>query len=102
MGLFSGRGDLGLGRNRAFAVTSENRARSICLLSLSHNHLEWTEDLEVFILKGYGNSLNYKMGFPLLEVVLHSMEEEAIKAREEKLPPGSYKKKDLGLHMSKQ
>lgn len=43
--------------------------------------LEWTDDLEVFLLKGYGNSLNYKMGVPLLEDVLHSME-EAIKARE--------------------
>lgn len=43
--------------------------------------LEWTDDLEVFMLKGYGNSLNYKMGIPLLEDVLHSME-EAIKARE--------------------
>lgn len=43
--------------------------------------LEWADDLEVFILKGYGNSLNYRMGVPLLEDVLHSME-EAIKARE--------------------
>lgn len=94
--------------------------------------LEWTDDLEVFILKGYGNSLNYKMGVPLLEDVLHSME-EAIKAREGslKLKPGknewfachSYqiynyfshlitmqksshlevtKKQGLGLHMPKQ
>ena len=43
--------------------------------------LEWADDLEVFILKGYGNSLNYRMGVPLLEDVLLSME-EAIKARE--------------------
>lgn len=54
--------------------------------------LEWTDDLEVFILKGYGNSLNYKMGFPLLEDVLNSME-EAIKAREGNvnLKPGKEK-----------
>ncbi|XP_023641250.1 uncharacterized protein LOC111831412 [Capsella rubella] len=44
--------------------------------------LECTYELEVFILKGYGISLNYKMGVPLLEDVLHPMEEEAIKARE--------------------
>lgn len=31
MGLFSGRGSLGLGRHRAFAVTSESRASDIVL-----------------------------------------------------------------------
>lgn len=43
--------------------------------------LEWTDDLELFILKGYGNSLNYKMGVPLLQDVLQAME-QAIKAQE--------------------
>lgn len=43
--------------------------------------LEWTDDVEVFILKGYGNSLNYKMGVPLLEDIVQSME-QAIKAKE--------------------
>lgn len=43
--------------------------------------LEWTDDIEVFILKGYGKSLNYRMGVPLLKDVLESMD-EAIKARE--------------------
>lgn len=43
--------------------------------------LEWADDLELFILKGYGNSLNYQMGAPLLEDVLQSME-QAIKAQE--------------------
>ncbi|KAF2549397.1 hypothetical protein F2Q70_00019675, partial [Brassica cretica] len=153
MGLFSEKGDLGPGRNRAFAVTSENRASDtklrffeccqnyksyrnakepavdklkepvlnkitasvvkrhglsftkqdvsslwfLCkqeasLLNVTNQScelftpsevalLEWADDLEVFILKGYGNSLNYKMGVPLLEDVLHSME-AAIKARE--------------------
>ncbi|ESQ50172.1 hypothetical protein EUTSA_v10002208mg, partial [Eutrema salsugineum] len=166
IGLFSEKGDLGPGRNRAFAVTSENRASDTKLrffeccqnyksyrkakepdvdklkepvlnkiaASVAKRHdlnftkqdisslwflckqeasllnvtnqscelftpsevalLEWADDLEVFILKGYGNSLNYKMGFPLLEDVLHSME-EAIKAREENLPPGSYEKTRL-------
>ncbi|KAK6156092.1 hypothetical protein DH2020_010340 [Rehmannia glutinosa] len=51
--------------------------------------LEWTDDLEVFILKGYGNSLNYRMGVPLLEDVIQSME-QAIKAEEDELVPGSY------------
>ncbi|KAL5732971.1 hypothetical protein ACOSP7_032314 [Xanthoceras sorbifolium] len=56
--------------------------------------LEWTDDLEVFILKGYGKSLNYRMGVPLLEDVVQSME-EAVKAREEKPTPGSYEKARL-------
>ncbi|KAL0884679.1 hypothetical protein Bca101_008660 [Brassica carinata] len=166
MGLFSEKGDLGPGRNRAFAVTSENRASDTKLrffeccqnyksyrkakgpavdklkepvldkitASVAKRHglnftkqdvsslwflckqeasllnvtnqscelftpsevalLEWADDLEVFILKGYGNSLNYKMGVPLLEDVLHSME-EAIKAREDNLPAGSYEKARL-------
>lgn len=46
--------------------------------------LEWTDDLEVFILKGYGKSLNYRMGVPLLEDVLKSME-QAIEAKEGEL-----------------
>ena len=43
--------------------------------------LEWTDDLELFILKGYGKSLNFKMGVPLLKDVLDSME-QAIEAKE--------------------
>lgn len=43
--------------------------------------LEWLDDLEVFILEGYGKSLNYGMGVPLLKDVVESME-DAIKARE--------------------
>lgn len=43
--------------------------------------LEWTDDLEVFILKGYGKALNYRMGVPLLKDVVQSME-EAIQANE--------------------
>ncbi|CAN8300009.1 unnamed protein product [Cochlearia groenlandica] len=173
MGLFSEKGNLGPGRNRAFAVTSENRASDtklrffeccqnyksyrkakrpdvdnlkepvlseitaslakrydinftkqdisslwfLCkqeasLLNVTNQSceiftpsevalLEWTDDLEVFILKGYGNSLNYKMGVPLLEDVLHSMK-EAIKAREESRPPGSYEKKEKPLELPPQ
>ncbi|KAK4579586.1 hypothetical protein RGQ29_029310 [Quercus rubra] len=56
--------------------------------------LEWTDDLELFILKGYGNSLNYQMGVPLLQDVLQAME-QAIKAQEEKHAPGSYEKARL-------
>jgi hypothetical protein len=43
--------------------------------------MEWTDDLELFILKGNGKSLNYQMGVPLLEDVLQAME-QAIKAQE--------------------
>lgn len=56
--------------------------------------LEWTDDLEAFILKGYGKSLNYRMGMPLLEDVVQSME-QAIKAEEEKHVPGSFEKARL-------
>lgn len=43
--------------------------------------LEWTDDLEGFILKGYGESINYRMGLPLLKDVVQSIE-EAIVAKE--------------------
>ncbi|KAL9418653.1 hypothetical protein AB3S75_036578 [Citrus x aurantiifolia] len=56
--------------------------------------LEWTDDLEVFILKGYGKSLNYRMGVPLLEDIVQSME-QAITAKEEKHTPGNYEKARL-------
>lgn len=161
MGLFSDRGNLGPGRHRAFAVTSESRASDIMLrfhdccqnykafrknqepsvdklkepilnevtqqlvkrwgLNFTRSDisslwflckqeasllnttdqacalftpsevglLEWADDLEVFVLKGYGNSLNYRMGVPLLEDVIQSME-QAIKAKEDGLVSGSY------------
>ncbi|KAL5545391.1 hypothetical protein UlMin_005078 [Ulmus minor] len=44
--------------------------------------LEWTDDVELFILKGYGKSINYQMGVPLLEDVVQSMD-RTIQAREE-------------------
>uniref|UniRef100_A0A0V0IH35 Putative multiple inositol polyphosphate phosphatase 1-like n=1 Tax=Solanum chacoense TaxID=4108 RepID=A0A0V0IH35_SOLCH len=53
--------------------------------------LEWADDLELFILKGYGDTLNYQMGVPLLEDVVQSME-QAIKAKEEGYAPGIYEK----------
>jgi hypothetical protein len=43
--------------------------------------LEWTDDLEGFVLKGYGESINYRMGLPLLKDVVQSIE-EAIVAKE--------------------
>ncbi|GMP69507.1 hypothetical protein CsSME_00028737 [Camellia sinensis var. sinensis] len=166
MGLFSGRGNLGPGHHRAFAVTSESRASDrwlrfhdccqnykafrksqepavqklkepildeithalvrryelnftrqdtsslwfLCkeeasLLNLTDRAcasftpsevalLEWTDDLGLFILKGYGNALNYRMGVPLLEDVVQSME-QAIKAKDEEHAPGSYEKARL-------
>ncbi|XP_034703919.1 multiple inositol polyphosphate phosphatase 1-like isoform X1 [Vitis riparia] len=166
MGLFSGRGSLGPGHQRAFAVTSESRASDILLrfFECCQNYkdfrksqepavdelkepifdeitatlrkryglnftrqdtsslwflckqeasllditdqacglfspsevalLEWTDDLELFILKGYGKSLNYQMGVPLLKDVFQSME-QAIKAKEENYAPGSYEKARL-------
>ncbi|CAH9113106.1 unnamed protein product [Cuscuta europaea] len=166
MGLFSSRGKLGPGKNRAFAVISESRASDIVLrfhdccrsykgfrksrqptldklkepvlneitqefikkyglnftlqdisslwflckqeaslLNITGQAcslfspsevslMEWTDDLELFIIKGYGNSLNYRMGVPLLEDVVQSME-QAIKAKEEGHAPGSYEKARL-------
>ncbi|PUZ36364.1 hypothetical protein GQ55_9G032400 [Panicum hallii var. hallii] len=56
--------------------------------------LEWTDDLEGFVLKGYGESINYRMGLPLLKDVVQSME-EAIIAKEENHPDGTYEKARL-------
>ncbi|XP_043814449.1 multiple inositol polyphosphate phosphatase 1 isoform X2 [Manihot esculenta] len=56
--------------------------------------LEWTDDLALFILKGYGKSINYRMGVPLLEDVVQSME-QAIKVQEEVLASGHYEKARL-------
>ncbi|KAF5189844.1 Multiple inositol polyphosphate phosphatase [Thalictrum thalictroides] len=166
MGLFNGKGSLGPGRHRAFAVISESRASDRMLrffdtcqtykdyrinqepavdklkepildevssalskryqLNFTRQHtaslwflckqeasllditeqacglftssevslLEWTDDLEFFMLKGYGKSINYRMGMPLLQDVVQSME-QAIKAKEEHHTPGSYEKARL-------
>uniref|UniRef100_A0A0D6R654 Multiple inositol polyphosphate phosphatase 1 n=1 Tax=Araucaria cunninghamii TaxID=56994 RepID=A0A0D6R654_ARACU len=37
--------------------------------------LEWADDFELHHLKGYGESLNYRMGVPLLQNVVQSMEQ---------------------------
>ncbi|XP_065871408.1 uncharacterized protein [Euphorbia lathyris] len=55
--------------------------------------LEWADDLEVFLLKGYGKSINYRMGVPLLRDIFQSME-EVIEAQG-KQAPGSYEKARL-------
>lgn len=59
---------------------------TISLLGFHYLHgqvslLEWTDDLEVFLLKGYGKAINYRMGVPLLQEVVQSME-QAIMAKE--------------------
>jgi multiple inositol-polyphosphate phosphatase/2,3-bisphosphoglycerate 3-phosphatase len=36
--------------------------------------LEWADDLQMHHLKGYGETLNYRMGVPLLEDVVQSMD----------------------------
>ncbi|KAL3578987.1 hypothetical protein D5086_020491 [Populus alba] len=59
--------------------------------------LEWADDLELFILKGYGNSINYRMGVPLLEDVVHSME-QAIKANEDTPVPRKSPKEEEDIH----
>ncbi|KAH0457696.1 hypothetical protein IEQ34_013011 [Dendrobium chrysotoxum] len=56
--------------------------------------LEWTDDLELFLLKGYGKSINYHMGLPLLQDVVQSME-QAILAKEENHKPGTFEKARL-------
>ncbi|KAE8714839.1 multiple inositol polyphosphate phosphatase 1-like isoform X2 [Hibiscus syriacus] len=135
MGSFRGKGSLGPGRHRAFAVTSESRASDTILRkkqepafdkleepilteitsSLTKRYefnftrqdisslwflckqvalLEWMDDLQMFIVKGYGKSLNYRMGVPLLKDVVQSMD-EAINAKEGNQVPGSYEKARL-------
>ncbi|KAL4556936.1 hypothetical protein LXL04_035103 [Taraxacum kok-saghyz] len=56
--------------------------------------LEWTDDVDTFIQRGYGSSLNYKMGVPLLEDVISSMEQSII-ANKEGHAVGSYEKARL-------
>ncbi|KAJ3704522.1 hypothetical protein LUZ61_008227 [Rhynchospora tenuis] len=56
--------------------------------------LEWTDDLEVFLLKGYGKSINYWMGVPLLQDMFQTMQ-EAIQANEENQPGGMYERARL-------
>ncbi|KAJ4797802.1 Multiple inositol polyphosphate phosphatase 1 [Rhynchospora pubera] len=56
--------------------------------------LEWTDDLEVFLLKGYGKSINYWMGVPLLQDIFQTMQ-EAIQANEENQPGGMYERARL-------
>lgn len=56
--------------------------------------LEWTDDLELFLLKGYGKAINYRIGVPLLQEVVRSME-EAIMAKEENHAPGTFEKARL-------
>ncbi|XP_074382732.1 uncharacterized protein LOC141724472 isoform X3 [Apium graveolens] len=100
LGLFGDSGGLGSGHHRAFAVSSESRASDTmlrfhdCCQNYKVSLLEWTDDLELFMLKGYGNALNYRMGVPLLEDVIESME-QAIKAKDEQRVPGSYEKARL-------
>jgi multiple inositol-polyphosphate phosphatase/2,3-bisphosphoglycerate 3-phosphatase len=36
--------------------------------------LEWADDLEMHHLKGYGETINYRMGIPLLDDIMKSME----------------------------
>ncbi|XP_028797370.1 multiple inositol polyphosphate phosphatase 1-like [Neltuma alba] len=63
-------------------------------LNLVITLLEWMDDAELYILKGYGNSLNYRMAVPLLKDVVESMK-QAIQAKEKKRTPGSYEKERL-------
>eukprot|EP01018_Ginkgo_biloba_P004749 Gb_24160 [translate_table: standard] len=56
--------------------------------------LEWADDLELHHLKGYGESINYRMGVPLLQNVLQSME-QAIMRKEDPHIPGSVEKARL-------
>ncbi|ONK67893.1 uncharacterized protein A4U43_C05F4890 [Asparagus officinalis] len=56
--------------------------------------LEWTDDLEGFLLNGYGNSVNYRMGIPLLQDVIQSIE-QAIIAKEGNHTPGTFEKARL-------
>lgn len=36
--------------------------------------LEWADDLEMHHLKGYGETINYRMGVPLLNDIVKSMD----------------------------
>jgi hypothetical protein len=40
--------------------------------------LEWTDDLKLFILKGYGNSLNYQMGSFAITLLFYIVQERIV------------------------
>lgn len=48
--------------------------------------LEWTDDLEFHHLKGYGESINYRMGVPLLKNVWESMETAILASKGAQVP----------------
>ncbi|XP_051205604.1 uncharacterized protein [Lolium perenne] len=56
--------------------------------------LEGTDDLEGFVVKGYGESISYKMRLPLLKDGVQLMK-DAIIAKEENYPDGTYEKARL-------
>ncbi|RWW05297.1 hypothetical protein BHE74_00025708, partial [Ensete ventricosum] len=60
--------------------------------------LEWTDDIEAFVLKGYGESVNYRMGVPLLQDVVLSME-QAISAEEGNLNFLPYSYTNISLYL---
>lgn len=48
--------------------------------------LEWADDLELHYLKGYGKSINYRMGVPLLQNIVDSMEQAILKQKDPNIP----------------
>ncbi|KAH9309298.1 hypothetical protein KI387_037209, partial [Taxus chinensis] len=56
--------------------------------------LEWADDFQLHHLKGYGDSLNYRMGVPLLQNVVKSME-QAILTNADPRSQGSIEKARL-------
>ncbi|XP_057862970.2 uncharacterized protein LOC131071222 isoform X2 [Cryptomeria japonica] len=84
MGLFAGKGGLGPGRQRAFAVTSNSLEKDTLLRfhdaceTYKVELLEWADDVEMHYFKGYGNLLNYQMGVRLLEDVFNLTEQAKI------------------------
>jgi multiple inositol-polyphosphate phosphatase/2,3-bisphosphoglycerate 3-phosphatase len=48
--------------------------------------LEWADDLVLHYLKGYGESINYRMGVPLLQNILQSMEQAILMKQDPQIP----------------
>lgn len=48
--------------------------------------LEWVDDLVLHYLKGYGESINYRMGVPLLQNIVQSMEQAILMKNDPNIP----------------
>lgn len=59
---------------RSSSLLDQLRLNFISVYVVQVELLEWADDLEMHHLKGYGESLNYRMGVPLLDDVVQTLD----------------------------